>query len=142
MLRCPMIAAGRYVTANHLADRLGLLPANIALMGVRHQGQPIAARLAANLHADASGIIARAGSCLTIGIGAAVDRVCDHPVNGGVVWAPPSRLAILALHRQIETVFVEPEERLPRAAKLQHLVEDQCNRFLNPAVWVFLVAVA
>src|SRR5208337_4051765 len=124
MLRCPMMAAGGYVTANHLADRLGLLPADIALMGVRLQSQPIASRLAANLHTDASGIIARAGSCLTIGIGAAVDRVLDHPVDRGVVWAPPRRLAILALHRQIEIVFVEPEQRLPGAAEFQNFVED------------------
>src|SRR6266436_5455467 len=44
-----VMAAGGYVTANHLADRLGLLPADISLMGVRHQRQPIAARLAMNL---------------------------------------------------------------------------------------------
>src|SRR4029077_5278681 len=41
-----VMAAGGDVAAHHLADRLGLLPADIALVGVRHQRQPIAARLA------------------------------------------------------------------------------------------------
>ena len=98
-----VMAAGGNIAAHHLADRLGFLPADIALMGVRHQRQPIAARLAANLHADAARtIIARRDGRLTISIGAAVDGILDDSVDGGVVWTPPSRLAILALHRQIE----------------------------------------
>jgi hypothetical protein len=50
MLRCTMVAAGRNVAVDHRADRLGLLPADIALMGTRPQGQPVGARLAADLH--------------------------------------------------------------------------------------------
>ena len=94
MLGRAMIAAGGDVAAHHLADRLGF-PADIALVGIRHQRQPIAARLAANLHADACGIIACRDGRLTIGIGAAVDGVLDHPVDGRVVWAPPSCVAVL-----------------------------------------------
>src|SRR6516165_7459644 len=138
--RAVMAAAG-YVTANHLADRLGLFPADITLMGIRHQRQPIAARLAANPHADASGIIARCDSRLTIGIGAAVDGVLDHPVDGGVVWAAPSRFAILALHRQIEIMLVEPEQSLSGATEFQDFVEDQADGFLHAAVRVLLVAI-
>src|SRR5205823_5830015 len=128
--------------AHHLADCLGLLPANIARMGVRHQRQPIAARLAANLHADASGIIARRDGRLTISIGAAVDGVRDHSVDGGVVWTPPSRLAILVPHRQIEIMLVEPQQRLPGAAEFQDFVEDQADGLLHAAVRVLLVAIA
>jgi hypothetical protein len=59
------------------------------------------------LHADARTIIARCDGRLTISIGAAVDGILDDPVDGGVVWTPPSGLAILALHRQIEIVLAE-----------------------------------
>src|SRR5262245_45231803 len=96
-----MVTAGGYVAADHLADRFGLVPADITLMGVRHQRQPVAACFAADLHLDAGPVVARHHGRLTIGIGAAVDGVLDHSVDGGVVWAPPNRLAVLALHRQI-----------------------------------------
>src|SRR6476620_11775797 len=79
---------------------------------------------------------------LTIGIGAAVDRVLDHPVDGGVVRTPPSCLAIFALHRQIKTILVEPEQSLPSAAELQDFVEDQGDGFLHAAVRFLLVAIA
>ena len=78
-----VMAAGGDVAAHHLADRPSVLPADIAFVSVRHQRQPIAARLAANLHANASSIIARRNGGLTIGIGAAVDGVLDHLVDGG-----------------------------------------------------------
>src|SRR5271169_3691782 len=136
------MTAGGDVAAHHLADRLGLLPADIALMGVRHQRQPIAARLAANLHANASSIVGRRDGRLTIGIGAAVDGVLDHPVDGGVVRAPPSCLAILALHRQIEIMLVEPEQSLPGAAEFQDFIEDHADGLLHAAVRVLLVAIA
>src|SRR4029453_2320708 len=137
-----VMAAGGNIAAHHLADRLGFLPADIPLMGVRHQRQPIAARLAANLHADARTIIARRDGCLTISIGAAVDGILDDSVDGGVVWTPPGRLAILALHRQIEIVLVESEQSLPGAAKFQDFVEDQSDGLLYAAVRVLLVAIA
>src|SRR6266404_3830256 len=137
-----VMAAGGNIAAHHLADRLGFLPADIAFMGVRHQRQPIAARLAANLHADARTIIARRDGRLTISIGAAVDGILDDSVDGGVVWTPPSGLAILALHWQIEIVLVEPEQRLPGAAKFQDFVEDQSDGLLYAAVRVLLVAIA
>ena len=117
------MTAGGDVAAHHLADCLGFLPADIAFVRVRHQRQPITARLAANLHANASSIIARRDGRLTIGIGAAVDRVVDHSVDGGVVRAPPSRLAILALRRQIEIMLVEPEQSLAGTAEFQDFSE-------------------
>jgi hypothetical protein len=66
--------------------------------------------------------------------GAAVDGILDDSVDGGVVWTPPNRLAILALHRQIEIVLVEPEQRLPGAARFQDFVEDQSDGLLYAAV--------
>ena len=113
------MAASGYVAADHLADRFGLLPADITLMGVRHQRQPVAACFAADLHLDAGPIVARRDGRLTIGIGAAVDGVLDHSVDGRVLWAPPRRLAVLALHRQIQVMLEEPEQSLSRAAELQ-----------------------
>src|SRR5262252_2872794 len=137
-----MVTAGGYVVADHLADRFGLLPADITLMGVRHQRQPVAACFAADLHLDAGPIVARRDGRLTIGIGAAVDGVLDHSVDGGVVWPPPSGLAILSLHRQIEIMLVEPEQSLPGAAQFQDFVEHHADRLLHAAVGVFLVVIA
>ncbi len=39
-------------------------------------------------------------------------------------------------------MLLEPEQSLPNAAKLQDLVEDQADRFLNAAVRVLLVTIA
>src|SRR5271166_621119 len=142
MLGRAMMAARGNIAAHHLADRLGFLPADIALMGVRHQCQPIAAHLAASLYADARTIIARRHGRLTISVGTAVDRVLDHSVDGGVVWAPPDRLALLALRRQIEIVLVEPEQSLPGAAEFQDFVEDQADGLLHAPVRVLLIAIA
>src|SRR5215475_5465991 len=132
----------RYIAADHLADRFGLLPADITLMGLRHQRQPVAACFAADLHLDAGPRVARHDGRLTIGIGAAVDGVLDHSVDGGVVWAPPSRLAVLALHRQIQVMLEKPEQSLSCAAELQDFVKDQADGILHAAVRVLLVAIA
>ena len=70
-------------------------------------------------------------------LGAAVDGVLDHSVNGGVVWAPPNRLAVLALHRQIQVMLEEPEQSLSCAAELQDFVEDQADGLLHAVVRSF-----
>ena len=142
MLGRTMMTAGGNVAADHRADRLEPLPAHIPFMGVRHQRQPIAPRLAADLHAHAVGAVSRRSSRLTIGIGAAVDRVVDDPVDGGVVRSPPGRVAVVLLHRQIEIVLVEPAERLSCAAQFLDLVEDQRDRLLDAPIRILLVAVA
>jgi hypothetical protein len=80
MLGRAVMAAGGYVAAHHLANRLSLLPADIALVGVRHPRQPIAAR---------------------------GDHSVD---GGVVWTPPNRLAAILILHRQIEIVLVEPEQ--------------------------------
>src|ERR1700732_1788880 len=75
-----MMPAGWHVAADHLADGLGPFPANIAFMGVRHKRQPIGTCLPARLHTG--GAVACRHSRLTISIGAAVDGVLDHPMDG------------------------------------------------------------
>lgn len=63
-------------------------------------------------------------------------------MDGGVVGTPPGRVPVVLLHRQIEIVLMEPAQRLPCAAKLLHLVEDQRDRLLHTPVWILLIAVA
>ena len=137
-----MVPAGRNIVADHLANRLGLLPADVALMGVRHQRQPIGARLAAHSHADGEGTIVRRHSRLAVSIGTAVDRVRDHPMDGGVAWTSPGRHSILAFGGQLKVVLMEPQQGLPGAAQFQHLVEDQRDRCLDASIWILLVTVA
>ena len=104
-----MMPAGGNVAADHRADRLGPLPAHIALHGRSASAPANRCRALRRIFTlDAVGVISRRDGRLTIGIGAAVDRVLDHPVDGGVVWAPPSRVAVVLLHRQIEIMLVEP----------------------------------
>src|ERR1700719_2077737 len=102
-----MMPAGWHVAADHLADRLGPFPANIAFMGVRHKRQPIGTCLPARLHTK--GAVVFTDSRLTISISAAVDGVLDHPMDGAVVRAPPSRIAVLPPYGKVERVLVEPD---------------------------------
>src|SRR5262249_32626293 len=71
---------------DQLADRFRLFPADIAFIDVRHQRQPVTARLAPNLHTNAHCTIARRRGCLSIGIspprGGALASACS-----GVAWA-------------------------------------------------------
>src|SRR3954465_14589935 len=73
-----MMLAGGSVAVDHGADRFEPLPARVAVMGVRHQRQPLRPRLAANL--PASSAVSRRDSRSTIGISAAINGVLDHPV--------------------------------------------------------------
>src|SRR5215470_10246345 len=139
MLGRAMMAAGWHVAADHLANRLGLFPADIAFMGVRHERQPIGTCLPARLRAG-DAVACRHGR-LTISIGAAVDGVLDHPVDGGVVRSPPNRSAIPDLHRKVEIMLVKPEQSLACAAEFQHLVEDQDDGFVHAAIGILLVVV-
>ena len=142
VLRRAMMTAGGDVAADHGADRLGLLPADIALMGIGHQRQPVSPRLAPDPCANASRAMAHAAHGLTIGIGATVNGVLDHTMDRGVVRTPPHDVAAVPPHRQLKVMLQEPEQCLPRTAELQHLVEHQRDRCLDPAVRVLLVAVA
>src|SRR6266704_4469445 len=137
-----MMTAGGNVAADHRPDRLGLLPTDVALMGIWHQRQPVTACFAADLHAGTVGSIACRNCSLTIGIGAAVDGVLDHPVDSGIVRPPPGHIAIVLLHWQREIVLVEPEQGLAGAAPFLNLVEDQGNGVLHAKVRVLLVAIA
>lgn len=93
-------------------------------MGIWHQRQPVTACFAANLRAGTVGSIAYRNRSPTIGIGAAVDWVLNHPVDGGVVRPPPGHIAIVLLHRKFEIMLVEPEQGLTSAAQFLNLVED------------------
>src|SRR6202049_3921735 len=141
MLGRAMMPTGGNVAADHGADRLEPLPAHVPFVGVGLQRQPFVPRLAADLHAHALGAVSRRHSRLTIGIGAAVDRVINDPVDGGVARSPPGRVAVGLLHRQIEIVLVEPAERLSRAAQFLDLVEHQLDRFLDTPIRIFLITV-
>src|SRR6476661_7507368 len=140
--RAVMPTTSGNVAADHCADRLEPLPAHIPVVGVGLQRQPFVPRLAADLHAHAPGAVSRRHSRLTIGIGAAVDRVLNDPVDGGVARSPPGRIAVGLLYRQIEVVLVEPAERLSRTAQFLDLVEHQLDRFLDTPIRIFLITVA
>src|ERR1700676_3949520 len=141
MLGRAMMTARRHVVAHHPANRLCPLPVDIAFMGAGRQRQPLAARLAAALHLGARTIMARRGASLTIRIGTAVDRIVDHPVDGGIAGPAPGDIAVVAPCGQIKPVFVEPKEGLARTAQFRNLVEDKRDRFLYPSVGVLLQSI-
>src|ERR1700726_390489 len=142
MLGRAVMPTGGNVAADHCADRLEPLPAHVPFVGVWLQRQPLARGLAADIHAHALGSVSRRHGRLTIGIGAAVDRVLNDPVDGGVARSPPGRVAVGLLHRQIEIVLVEPAERLSRAAQFLDFVEYQLDRLLDTPIRIFLITVA
>src|SRR6266481_3426047 len=79
-----VMSARGHVVAHHLADRLRPLPADVTLMDAWDQRQPFGSRLTTAPGSDHSCccIISCRDTTLTIGVGAAVDRVLDHPVDG------------------------------------------------------------
>jgi hypothetical protein len=94
-----VMPTGGTVAADHCADRREPLPAHVPVVGVGLQRQPFVPRLAADLHAHALGAVSRRHRRLTLGIGAAVDRVLKDPVDGGVARSPPGGVAVGLLHR-------------------------------------------
>src|SRR6201987_5691491 len=142
MLGRAVMSTSGNVAADHCADRLEPLPAHIPVVGIGLQRQPFVPPLAADLHAHALGGVSRRHSRLTISIGAAVDRVLNDPVDGGVTRSPPGCVAVGLLPRQIEVVLVEPAERLSGTAQFLDLVEHQFDRFLDTPIRIFLIAVA
>src|SRR6266404_8974709 len=141
--RSVMSACGQ-VVAHHLADRLRPLPADVTLMDAWDQRQPFGSRLttAPGLDHACGCIISCRDTTLTIGVGAAVDRVLDHPVDGRIVWPAPDHVAIIALSGQVQPVLDEPEQGLPDTAEFRHLVEDENDGFLDTAIGILLESVA
>jgi hypothetical protein len=82
MLGSAVMSTSGNVAADHGADRLEPLPAHIAVVGIGLQRQPFVPPLAADLPAHARGGVSCRHSRLTIGIGTAVDRVLNDPVDG------------------------------------------------------------
>src|SRR5208283_3671604 len=130
------------VARDHCADRFESLPAHIAIVGSGLQREPVGARLAADPHTGALGAVSRRHGCSTIGIGAAVDGVLDHPVESGVIGPSPSRLAVPLLHRKVEVLLMEPKQRLSGAAEFLDFVEDQRDCRLHAPILILLVLVA
>ncbi len=137
-----VIPARGDVVADHRADRLCPFPADITLVRVRDQRQPLTARLAAAARSRDGQIMPRHRASFTIGVGAAVNRVLDHPVDGGIGWPSPDHIAVAAPGRQIQPMLQEPEQSLSGAAKLGHLVEDEGDGLLDAAVGILLEPVA
>src|ERR1700722_193675 len=110
VLRRSVMSACGHVVAHHLADRLRPLPADVTLMGAWDQRQPFGSRLTTAPgmdHVCRCHIFCR-DTTLTIGVGAAVDRVVDHPVDGRVARAVADYVAIIPLARQIQPMLDEP----------------------------------
>lgn len=79
---------------------------------------------------------------LTISIGAAVDRILDHPMDGGIGRPAPDDITIGASGRQIQTMLQEPEQSLPCAAELGHLAKDEDDGLLHAPIGILLQCVA
>ena len=89
-----MMPARRHVLAHHPADRLRTLPIDVPVVRAGLQRQPFAARLAAALRPNARTVVLRRDAGSTIGVGAAVDWVRDHSVDGRVTRPAPDEVAV------------------------------------------------
>src|SRR5246127_3687265 len=83
MLGGTVMSTSGNVAADHCADRLQPLPAHLPVVGMGLQLQRVVPPLAADLPAHAVGGDSGRQSRLTMGLGAAVDRVLNDPVDGG-----------------------------------------------------------
>src|SRR3979411_1165727 len=103
-------------------------------MDAWNQRQPFGSRLTTAPGSDHSCgcIISCRDTTLTIGVGAAVDRVVDHPVDGRIARPAPDHVAIIALGGQVQPMLDEPEQGLPDTAEFGHLVEDEDGGFPDP----------
>src|SRR5258708_7226549 len=130
--------------SQHLADRLRPLPADVTLMDAWDQRQPFGPRLTTAPGSDHAccRIISCRDTSLTIGVGAAVDRVLDHPVDGRIVRPAPDHVAIMALGGQVQPMLDEPEQGLPDTAEFGDLVGDEDDGLLDPAIGILLAPVA
>src|SRR6202163_2448294 len=143
VLRRSVMSACGHVVVHHLADRLRPLPADVTLMDAWDQRQPFGSRLTTAPGSDHSCfIISCRDTSLTIGVGAAVDRVVDHPVDGRIARPAPDHLAIMALGGQVQPMLDEPEQGLPDTAEFGDLVEDEDDGFLDTAIGILLEPVA
>lgn len=93
---------------------------------------------------DVSGraVALSASALLPLSIGASVDRILDHPVEGGVIRPSPGCLAIPLLHGKLKVLLIKPKQRLSRAAELLDFVEDQRDCRLHAPIGILLVSVA
>src|SRR6266568_5034626 len=141
---CERLVPARFQLASHQpVSRIGrVVLAEGAVSLIASRFEIACERLAAHSDADSEATIVRRHGRLAIGIGTAVDRVLDHPVDGGIAWTSPRRDSAFALDGQIEAVLEEPQQSLPGATEFQHLVEDQRDRRLDAPIWVLLVTVA
>ena len=137
-----MMTARGHVLAHHPADRLRTLPVDVPVVRAGLERQPFAARLAAALRPNARTVVLRHDPGSTIRVGAAVGWVRDHSVDGRVTRSAPDEVAVALPGGKIERMRVEPEERLTGAAEFGHLVEDQPDRLLDPAVRILLQPIA
>src|ERR1700738_4127344 len=144
VLRRSVMSAREHVVAHHLADRLRPLPADVTLMDAWDQRQPFGSRLTTAPGSDHACccIISCRDTTLTIGVGAAVGRVLDHPVGGRIVRPAPDHVAIIALGGQVQPMLDEPEQGLPDTAEFGDLVEDENDGFLDTAIGILLEPVA
>ncbi len=142
VLRRAVMTACRDSVADPLAYRLRAFPLDRALLRAGLQREPRGARLAPYPRPRPCPIIARLHARLAIGVAAAIGRVDDHPMQGGVARPAPHDGAVARPRRQRQIVLVDPQQRLARAAQLLDRVEDQSDRLLHPPVRVLLQPVA
>src|SRR5919202_5760502 len=118
------------------------VPREVTFVRAGPQRQPLLARLAPGADRGAGAVVAHARPGPAVGVGAAVGGGGDDLVGGRVARPSPDHLAVPSPGRQVEPVLEEPQERLPDAAQLGDLVDDQPDRRLHPAVRVLLQPVA
>src|SRR6266852_9344487 len=99
-------------------------------MSARLQCKPFLARLAAAPRARSDPVVLSGDGRLAVGVCAAVDWVRHNPVDAGIVRSAPDDIAVSGPRRQIEAMFMEPEQCLAGAAEFGDLGEHKADRLL------------
>src|SRR3954449_5429620 len=133
------------VIADQALVPLELGPANVALMVVQDQSFPGAAVLAKAAHDPlAAGLEGDAAAGAPEGVGAGIDRVRQHVVQGVVDRQLPRDAATfqaVADGGQRQALLAHPKENLPDRLQFGELGEDERDRLLDAPIRVLLDAV-
>ena len=97
MLWGAVMPADRDIVAHLFTDILGSLPADIPFMRAGDQRQPLLPPFATIPGAHGGTIIPSHDTGFTISVGPPIDRVVDHPVDGGIARPASHDIAVVAL---------------------------------------------
>src|SRR5262245_14831837 len=122
------------VVRQHTLDLLILLPANVTLVVLGTQHQPLLRRFLALAVSPLACHKLCGRFRLAIGIGACIAGMGQDPKRLSMVRPPPAGGTVGRPDRNLQTVSLKPHQGLPRRAALENLAKAQRHSWANPPI--------